>query len=480
MAGKVAKLVPKADKKSPIRSARADRWINPTNEFGGENDPISRTYFGADYRLSQTTLDRMYEGDWVARRVVEIPAKDATREGITLSHDKDPKKAEIMTEELQRLDVMTKIEEAIVLSRNYGGCAMILGAFDGKEPSEELGTVQRVDWLANVDRFHAFPMSHYQDPLDARFGTPELYTIQRLSVVGANTMDVHESRIIRFDGVYLPPRLRIRNFGWGAPVYQHLHDALRQFGVSVQSGASVLQDFITLAVKVGNLQELIRDDKGEEELLQRLSIMAAERAMQNIAVYGEDEEVEKMGTPVSGLPELIEIFMDIVSAAAEIPKSRFFHNQTGRLGGDAGANDLRTHYDNIASFQKTKLNDPIQRIIDIIAEPHGIAPGEIKFEWNSLWQLSEAELADTRLKVAQADEIYMRNAALDPEEVAINRFGGEGVNITDMTIDVERRQKYLDELSKQPVDLDEPEDPDGPGEEGDSDDNPDPDEEGDE
>jgi len=105
---------------------------------------------------------------------------------------------------------------------------------------------------------------------------------------------VHESRIIRFEGNYLPPRLRIRNFGWSAPVFQSIREALRQFGVSTQSGASVLQDFITLKVQINNLTELLTTETGEEELVNRLAVMASERSNHNLAVYGEDEAIEKM------------------------------------------------------------------------------------------------------------------------------------------------------------------------------------------
>lgn len=465
MSVKVVKIKPKTPSKSPMTQARADRWINPHNQFGGPRDPMSRTYFGRDYVMTQPELDALYEGDWVSRRIVEIIANDVTREWITLSHDTDQKKAEKVTEEMDRLNVQENFAEAIRLARLYGGDAMIIGAFDGQDVSEPLGTVESVEWIANVDRFHAYPATHYQDPEDPRFGLPETYTIQRLAVIGTQTMQVHESRIIRFDGAYLPPRLRIRNFGWSAPVIQHVREQLRQFGVSMQSGAGVLQDFITMKMKIDNLSELLRDNTGTQNLLERVSIIAAERAMHNIMLYGADEEIDKVGTPVTGLAELIDLGMDFVSAAAEIPKSVFFHNQTGRLGGDAGANDRRTHYDNISSQQENKYTNPMQQIVDIVAEPLGFAPGEIKFVWNPLWQLSELEQADQYNKTADGDVKYINAGVLHPEEVALGRFGGETMNLGNLTINTGRREKMLDALENEPIDLDdddEPPDPDDP------------------
>ena len=453
----VVKQVKFKPKKVTRKAIKLDRWVNPSSDFGGVSDPMAQTFFGRDFVITQSELDNLYEGDWIARRAVDIHAKDATREWIKLTHDDDLDKAQKVTDDLVRLNVQAKFKEAIILARLYGGCAMIVGAFDGQEVDQPLGTIDRVEWIENVDRFHAYPSTWYQDPLDPRFGTPETYTVQRLSVVGSYTAQVHETRIIRFNGNYLPPRLRIKNFGWSAPIFESIREALRQFGVSTQSGASILQDFITLKVQVENLTELLRTDDGEEELVNRLSIMAQERSNHNIAVHGADEAIDKMGTPINGLTNLIDLYLDIMAAAAEVPKSRFFHNETGRLGGDGGEADKITHYDNIAAFQKNDLSEPLQRLVDIIAEPLGFEEGTIKHEWNSLWQLSDEEKAKQYLDVAQADNVYIQAGVLEPEEVAINRFGGDGLNLNDMTIETGRREKMLKEIEKQPIDLDEDE-----------------------
>jgi len=466
VASTVVKFKKKNKRTSPLKQTKTDRWINPSSGFGGEADPMSRTYFGRDFNITQSQLDSLYEEDWVAGRVIDIPAKDATRKWLDLTHDTDNSKIEKMTEEFTRLDVQAKFNEAIILSRLYGGCAMIIGAFDGQEVDQPLGTIQSVDWIENVDRFHAYPATFYQDPDDPRFGLPEMYTIQRLAVIGSHTMSVHESRIIRFEGNYLPPRLRIKNFGWSAPVFQKVREALRQFGVSIQSGASILQDFITMAMKIDNLSEMVRDDTGEAELRERMAIVASERSTHNIMLYGSDEEIEKMGSPVSGLKDLMDIFFDVVSAAAEIPKSRFFHNESGRLGGDAGENDLRTHYDNIAAFQVNQLSSRVTRIADIVAEPLGYLPGEIKHTWQPLWQLSESEIAKQYNDTATGDVAYITAGVLQPEEVAVFRFGGESLNLVGMSIDPKRREKIIKALNNAPIDegeiLNEPDDDPNP------------------
>lgn len=455
--GKVVKLLPS---NNGVTKARYDRWVNAINKFGGANDPVTNTSFARDYAISRQELDYLYEGDWVTRKGIEIPAKDATRKFIKIIND-DPTVIDAVNAELERLKIRDKVEEAIILQRLYGGNAMIIGAFDGRPVDQPLGAVRSVDFFNNVDRFFAYPMTFYTDDTKNNFGDVELYQVQELKVAGARMIVVHESRVIRFDGNYLPPVLRVRNFGWGAPVIHNVFEALRQFGVAFQSGSSILQDFITKKLKIANLADLLSNDIGEEQLINRIQVMAQTLAINNIALYGADEEFDKMGTPTTGLHELMDRFMEVASAAFDIPKSRFYSNMTGKLGGDTSESDLRIHYDNISSFQETRLNSKVRKIIDIITEPMGFAPGEIKFEWIPLWQLSELDEAKARNEVAQSDKIYLEMGVVEPEEVAMSRFGGEQINITNMVIDTDRRTAMLKQLSKQPIEVEEPELDDG-------------------
>lgn len=434
---------------------RTDRWENTKNNFGGSKDPTTNTRYNHDARLSRDQLNAMFIHDWLTRRAVEIPAKDATREWITLTHKSDPAKAEKVRDEVERLQIREKVEEAEKLARLYGGNIMTIGAFDGNEMETPMGAIRSVEFFNNTDRFLSFPQSYHNDPMELNYGQPETYLIHRLQVQGSLTIKVHESRTIRFDGNYLPQIERMRNYGWGESVVTNMYSAIRDFGIANQSGAAVLQDFVTKKMKIENLSELLDSDEGENAVFQRVFALAQLMSMHNVAVFGADEEFEKMGTPITGLSELMERYNDLVSAACEIPKARLFHNHTGILGGDAGGNDLRVHYDNIKAYQENSLRPKLRKIIDVISEPLGLAAGEVDFTFNPLWQLSETDEAEVRLKTAQTDEIYIRNNVVHPEEVAVSRFGGDGVNLTDMVIDVDRRTEYLETLSKQKIEDEE-------------------------
>lgn len=428
---------------------RTDRWVNERNRFGGRGDPVSRTTFFRDVSMTRDLLESLYRYDWLTRRAVEIPAQDATREWVTLKHD-NPKKIQLAERELRRIKLQAKFEELIILARLYGGAVMVLGAFDGNEVQLPLGDVKKpMFFVKPVDRFLAYPLTFYKDPLDPKYGEPELYQVTNPTVQGSEVMVVHESRLVRMDGNYLPPLERIRNFTYGASVIESILEATRQFGICSQGLAGVVQDFVVKKLKVENLQDLLQSEDGQDILNARLGEMASAMSMFGIATFGSDEEFDKMGTPITGLPDIADRFVEYASAATGIPRSRLFNNLSGRLGGDSGENDLRVHYDTIRAFQKNRLHDLLQYAIDVALQPLGIEPGEMQFEFHPLWQPSEKERAETRLAVAQADKLYVEMGAVEPEEVAMSRFSGDGINLDDMQIETKPREAFLKELAKQ-------------------------------
>jgi hypothetical protein len=58
--------------------------------------------------------------------------------------------------------------------------------------------------------------------------------------------------------------------------------------------------------------------------------------------------------------------------------------------------------------------------------------------FNSLWQATDKEQAETRKLVAESDAIYINTSTLSPDEVAVSRFGGEQYS-TETVIDASQR-----------------------------------------
>ncbi len=422
----------------PVR--RLDtRWMNPFNTFGTSADPIHRTSFGPSVRIQRTEAERMYRHSWEARAIVDSMAVDATREWFEIVGEGDSVPTDDLMDLLEGLLTQEKTLQNSRLSRLYGGSAMILGAYDNQQLHTPL-IEERVNWfgfLLVLDRWQMQPTAWYQDPSHPNFGKPSHYILQPITLGGAPTLQnfiVHESRLIRLDGGFLPIRMSIRNVGWGDSVLEPAYEALRQFGVSTQAGASLLQDFVLKVYKMQDLPEQLGSGN-IDKVRERMELAAGQSSTHGYSVIGPEDELQRLEQPVQGLAKVMEMYIDYLSAAARIPKSRLFGNMSGTLGQSSADADMRTYYDSVASYQKIELTTGLKKIIRLQAYANGLPTEGWDIEWKSLWQLDEVSKSQIAANWSTVHTNYISMGVLSENEVAQSVFGGDGINFEDIQLD---------------------------------------------
>ena len=92
MAGKLKKAIQET---RDVRAERGDTWFNSRSRFGGSADPVVFSSFQRRrVRIDVEQADALYETDWLAGRVVDQFAKDATSNWIRFTHESNPEIAE--------------------------------------------------------------------------------------------------------------------------------------------------------------------------------------------------------------------------------------------------------------------------------------------------------------------------------------------------------------------------------------------------
>src|SRR6266576_2317276 len=112
-----------------------DSFVNLLAGMGvaGRDKFASQSY--AFNPMTQFDLECAYRGDWIARKVVDIPAFDMTRQWREWQADEA--QVELIEECEKDLFVQQKVQQALIKSRLYGGAIMIMGVDNGA-PEEEL------------------------------------------------------------------------------------------------------------------------------------------------------------------------------------------------------------------------------------------------------------------------------------------------------------------------------------------------------
>ena len=438
---------------------KLDAWNNAQNNFGSSYDPITRSSFNVSTQLDRQTIEDLFRFDWLSRRIISVIPSDAIRKFIDINAE-DENIVRFLYKKCREFKVKKKFKEAATLARLYGGAVIIIGVRGAGSPERKLN-YDKIDEIAylNVLDKHAIEIdSTYQNPLKDNYGEPEIYRLATYNTGSTKTVQygrkIHESRIIKFDGEFLPELTRINNNYWNDSVLNGINLALKQYGISLQSAAVLFQDFIAKILKLPNLVDLLSSDEGMAMLDLRIQYAIGNLSSLGICLIGEDEEYSKIQTPVTGLADLINIFIQIGSACSGIPRTRLFGESLGTLAG--ATETTRTYYDNIQSYQEDEIRPGLNKLLKIfLRSKDSITKGkepEWDFEFNSLWSETDKEITTSRKMQAQVDQIYIENKVLTPDEVAKNRFRPDGYSF-DTNINIKSRLgEFLQAESKQEVD----------------------------
>lgn len=431
------------------KQLKKDNYFNSFSGFGGSNDPVNRAVFQTPTSLRRTEVEDMYTGSWIVRRAVEVLIEDATRAWVDFKTD-DDEIVGYVNDKAKTLKLRKQVFEALRLARLYGSSILVVGAIDGEEAEEPLkeDNIKSIDFLFSIDRWHLQINKRYDDPLKPKFREPEIYQINP-QYGGEKQHKIHESRIIRFDGAWLPVQKMKANQGWHDSVLTAMLSDIKNFILSNQTAGQLLQDFITKVLKMPNLSDLIENQQTNSI---EARIQYALAAMSNVGlslIQGGDngEEFEKIQTPITGFPDLMEKMRDMVCAAIGIPKVKIFGQQPGKLAGMEET--IRIYNDEVSAYQETELRSPIERLYELILkskENSKSMPEEWSIKFNPLRIMTEKEEAEVHDIQSQADERYLVNGVLFAEEVRDSRFTEDGYKLH-TTLDEESvgEMKEIDE-----------------------------------
>lgn len=444
-------------------SYRTDGWKNLVTGLGTVRDKRIGGQVTAPIILDHSTLDAMYAGDDIVGTIIDLPAQEMVREWITMNVEaetSDPESDTAIAKDtmvaLGKLGAQAKFGSALSWARLHGGSVILLGVDDGQDPSEPLDVsrIQTFEWMTVLDRWDVQVEQRYGDPFSPKFGEPELYRVVTSATHTTGLVDtrgqplsggmgiVHESRVLRFDGVLTTRRRKIDLGGWCDSVITRLWEVVRDFQAAWGGASHLLSDFSQGIFKMKGLAEMLAADE-EDLVLQRMMLLDLARSMvRAIPVDADNESFERTTTPVTGLPDLLDRFAGRLSAAARIPVTLMMGESPSGLNA-TGDSDIRNFYDRIKSEQERYLREPLSRVIEYLflakdGPTNGREPKGWGFVFDPLWQPTEGEQATTRKTVAEADLIYLDTGVVSPEEVAESRYGGDSYS-AETSLDPELR-----------------------------------------
>jgi len=396
-----------------LSSMLFDSLRNLLSGMGTRGDKSSFTRFHT-VEMTRQQLESAYRGDWIARKVVDIPAQDATREW----REWQAERADITAlEEAERgFNLQKKLRQALTRARLHGGSALIMGIGQGEAGDPlDVAAVKKGDLkFVHVVSRHGITVGEVEGDV-----TSPLYGEPRYYATADGQSRIHPSRVVRLIGAERPDDA---GQAWGDPVLQVVADAIKAAGTVAGGVASMVQEAKVDVVRVPGLTEGLADPAYEQRLKQRFGLAAEAKSIYDILLLDKEEEWQRISTSFDGLPDVLQMYLMIASGAADIPATRMLSQSPKGLNA-TGDSDTRNYYDRIKTEQKTEIGPALARLDEVlIRSALGARPAELHSVWSPLWQMDEAQGAEVASKKAATFKVDVDSGLIPGDVLAEARL----------------------------------------------------------
>lgn len=425
--------------------------VNAITGLGTKRDKSAYYAIQNQGIMADAELEALYL-DPLCRRVVDIFAEAALTKRPTIKfaeelegHEKILQKFE---DYLEHNEVFSYFEEALKLQRIYGGAALFMVCDDGLEPNKPMDPTRVRDIVDLV------PLSKKEicpDQFDyLNYRNPEFYRISTSKSVSENNdlqyLLVHSSRILRFDGLYLPWQQRLNNHGWGLSALQPFFEPFKRYRGATDGLSTMLNEMDLFVHKTPGVSQKIAAGR-ESALKARLEANALSRSIYGGMILDSEEDVSFAARSLGGAQDIFDRLLDDLVAAADCPKPVLFGMSPAGGLSESGKFEDKLWASTIERYQNHSLRRALFEYFGIILQMrNGPTNGKVPAEWAvyfpPYFATSDADRANLRQQIALSDQIYMNAGCITPMEVRASRFGGTEYQI-DTVLHKEEEKRLL-------------------------------------
>lgn len=407
---------------------RCDGWVNTLTGLGGRMDKTTHTRPDEPLRMTAPEREALFYGNGTANAIITEVSKDMVRAGWEVDGDDGT-----LYKALQKLNAPQKFIEAINWTRLHGGALVVkdvagAGRWDlpyvpgGKTRVQGLDVYPATDVTLEDAAFN-------RDPLKPWFKDYEWFIV---NIGGGHRVKVHRSRCLVFKS---PIRVGANSDGftaaekyWGMSVLPLIYDDLADLGASKQGVAHLMHELSIGKMTLSNLGNILAEDNSQE-LRDRSTAIAMQKSLIHMVLLGPGEDYKRENVALGGVGDVLDREMMFLSASSRYPVTKLFGRSAAGMNA-TGAGDADDYDEYVKGMQEAILLPPLKALVaeldaglKVLPREGGEAP-DVTITFNALDPEDESRTADTRLKVAQADAIYIDRGVLANDDVRTCRFKG--------------------------------------------------------
>ena len=396
-------VVPKGEK-APVIFAQ-DSYDYASAVYNGQGFP------GYSY-LSQLATRAEY------RAFAAAMSTELTRKGIefTSKQDDDDERIAQIEKEFDRLKVMQVLSCAAQHDCYFGASHLYLDIKDADITTPlviDKRTIPQgsLKGIKTVEPIWTTPSAYNSnDPT-----RPDFFKPTEWFMLGKR---IHASRLLTVITRELPDILKPAfNFG-GISLSQLAEPYVDNWLRTRQSVADLINNF-SITVLATSMEQVLQDDEEAGlNLINRATLFTKLKSNKGLMLLDKErEEIAQVNTPLSGLHELQAQSQEHMCSVSRIPTIILTGISPSGLNASSEG-EIRVFYDWIAAQQEAYWRNPLEIILAVVQlSLFGEIDPDISFRFVPLYQMSEAEEADIRLKDSQTATAYVGIGSIDPGEV---------------------------------------------------------------
>ena len=259
---------------------------------------------------------------------------------------------------------------------------------------------------------------------DKNYDKPAIY---ELNLTEGSDMLIHESRIIRFDGITplsdrgftsfrgSPYGNNVSNRDWGVSEVIRMIQAIMMDETIFSSIAHVAQEWTIPIFKSPQVSHaLATDDPNATKLGEIIEKVRRTMSVHRMMVSDSEGGIDRLNVQWSGLPDVIDKVFKVVAAVSGMPATRFYGQSP--VGMDAsGESDDKNYLMSLESLREKRLDSPMD-IVDLVMAANLGWSEPLPYTWTSLFNQSEEEqLQNTKLKTEALGNAIDKSAITENE-----------------------------------------------------------------
>ena len=246
------------------------------------------------------------------------------------------------------------------------------------------------------DRYDISVDRREYDFMSPNLGDPVFYRVHPNQA--STPMIVHHSRVLRFDGIRPPTKSgwTVYDQDFGVSELIPMITSIMEDQVLASAIAHLSQEASMKVLHIAGLREAIAgggdpDETSPEQIGQDINRLQSIYRLTMLDEPGR-EELTRIAVQFGGLPDLMDRFQTRIASARDIPQTRW--NGRAPAGMSAtGESDGKNYVMMMEEKRQTKLLLPLMKLDAVLARNIGLREAP-KYEWKSLLELSDKEIAD--------------------------------------------------------------------------------------